>query len=88
VFVMSQESRRRAWEKKQQRLEAERQKRKELARAAQLSAVSSSTDSDSNQVTPEVSAKNDVMSANQNSSAKPKQSLLDRWRRLSRWWKI
>jgi hypothetical protein len=88
VFVMSQESRRRAWEKKQQRLEAERQKRKELARAAQLSAVSSSTDSDSNQVTPEVSAKNDVMSANQNSSAKPKQSLLDRWRRLSRWRKI
>lgn len=52
---MSQESRRRAWEKKQQRLEAERRKRKELPAAQTLSP---SIDYNSNHplVTPRVSA--------------------------------
>lgn len=76
---MSQDSRRRAWEKKQQRLEAERLKRKELARAAQSSAVSLSMDT--NPITPGASAKNEVVSADRDSSAKSKQGLPDRWRR-------
>ena len=77
---MSQESRRRAWEKKQQRLEAERRRKKEIVRAAQSSAVSLSMDT--NPVMSGVAAKNDVVSADQNSSAKPKRSLLERWQSL------
>ena len=73
---MSKESRRRAWERKQKRLEAERLKKKELARAVQISAVSMPKDTNSTTPGQEV-----AISANQSSSAKPRQRLTDPWHR-------